>query len=422
MKSKQADYAAEAQAPQGSNVNREARRRQYLLFTSACAFVAILVLSISWIAGSGKSLPDLTAKPRLLVPGAGVSPAELWRQSAEQDIQVLEESERRLRTSLVKMEERLENIVAEIDQARIAEQEAAFEREVLLLATMEPPLIQSPPDLGANESSEVPPLEQLPFGISLVRVGDIPDFAPDSEAQIALSPPDVPLSKLAQAKPSLDPADYVPGGSFMPAVILGGMDAPTGAVSRDNPHPVLLRITDTARLPNLARRDLRECFVLAAGYGDISSERALLRTERMSCQRPDGTFFDEAVRGFIVGEDGRAGVRGKLVTKQGQILQRSLLAGIGAGFGEIFRTRYAQQLRASTTAITQGNSDDTGPEVGSYVAAGAASGASTALGRLADYYIALADRIHPVIEIGAGRTVDIVLQEGINLGMKPQEL
>ena len=411
----------QAAARKSVTANEEAKKRQYLHLSLIAGLAVCLVIGFTYFSGVS-SIADLTDKPRLVVPGEGVDTSELWRQSAEQDIRVLEESERRLRTSLSTMEERLEVVLDEIGQARIAEQEAAFEREVLRIATMEPPTAQSS---QLPEPSAAPPVEEpaQPPLISLVKVGG---GTPANLVEVEQGQAQQQALPQAQLVPDSQPArerakDYVPGGSFMQAVILGGIDAPTGNVSRDNPHPVLLRISDVARLPNLYRKDLRECLVLAAGYGDISSERALMRTERMSCRRQDGGYFDSPVRGFIVGEDGRAGVRGNLVTKQGQLLQRSLLAGIGSGLSEVFRTSYAERLRASTAAIAGGSTVTVSPpsaDFSDYATAGIASGASTALGRLADYYIALAERTHPIIEVGAGRTVDIVLQEGINLSME----
>ena len=62
--------------------------------------------------------------------------------------------------------------------------------------------------------------------------------------------------------------------SFTRGVLLGGLDAPTGGQSQSNPHPVLIRLSDNSVLPNRYRAEYRECFVIAAGYGDISSGRA----------------------------------------------------------------------------------------------------------------------------------------------------
>ena len=254
-----------------------------------------------------------------------------------------------------------------------------------------------------------------------MRTGAVPSVRPDERADDRQPPA---WHESGSAGEEFDHDNYLPGGTFMSAVILGGIDAPTATAARDNPHPVLLRIAEQARLPNLARRDLRECFVLAAGYGDLSSERALLRTERLSCRRGDGTFFDAPVRGFVVGEDGRAGVRGRLVTKQGQVLAESFAAGLGSGFGDALRDSYVNRQRADARPIVatgeNARIESSRPLARDLAIAGFGSGASSALDRLSKYYIALAERLHPVIEISAGRKVDIVLQAGIDLSAEPK--
>jgi conjugal transfer pilus assembly protein TraB len=71
--------------------------------------------------------------------------------------------------------------------------------------------------------------------------------------------------------------------------LLGGLDAPTGGQSQSNPSPGPDPSLGQQRsCPTSFRAEYRECFVVAAGYGDISSERAYLRTESLSCVRADG--------------------------------------------------------------------------------------------------------------------------------------
>ena len=403
------------QAAPRADVNRQARRRQHALLYAGVALVAALALLVS--LARGRDAAPERQLPRLAAPGADVDAGTLWRESAEQDIRQLAESERLLRESMDSMEARLADMADSIDSLRAATEENAFEYELLQLAP-QPDILPQPAQLLAEQpdpfAEALPPdPPPPPRGISLLKV----EAAATATSTLAAATPPP-----AEPPPVKQSEDYIPGGSFMRAVILGGIDAPTGNIARDNPHPVLLRVADHARLPSLARKDLRECLVLAAGYGDIASERALLRTERMSCQRPDGSFFDAPIRGFVVGEDGRAGLRGRLVTKQGQVLQQALLAGIGAGFGDVFQKRYADQINARN--LQHANNDPGKAEsntIGDYATASIATGASTALGRLADYYLRMADRIHPIIEIGAGRTVDIVLQEGVDLNAVPAE-
>jgi conjugal transfer pilus assembly protein TraB len=46
---------------------------------------------------------------------------------------------------------------------------------------------------------------------------------------------------------------------------------------------------------------------------------------------------------------------------------------------------------------------------------GVGTGVGKALDRLSQYYIQLAERTFPVIEVQAGRTVDVVITQGVQL-------
>ena len=197
--------------------------------------------------------------------------------------------------------------------------------------------------------------------------------------------------------------------SFTRGVLLGGLDAPTGGQSQANPHPVLIRLSDNSVLPNRFRGEYRECFVVAAGYGDISSERAYMRTETLSCVRPDGVAMEVKIQGSVFGEDGKVGMRGRLVTKQGQMLANALMAGVMSGIGQGISnsaTTYSTSPLGSV-ASTQGG--------GASMRAGLGSGVGKALDRLAQYYITLAEKTFPIIEVDAGRQVDVVLTKGVRI-------
>ena len=75
---------------------------------------------------------------------------------------------------------------------------------------------------------------------------------------------------------------------------------------------------------------------------DISAERAYIRTENLSCVRHDGSTLEIAIQGSIFGEDGKVGMRGRLVTKQGQMLANALLAGVVSGIDNFQLARIAR--------------------------------------------------------------------------------
>jgi conjugal transfer pilus assembly protein TraB len=196
--------------------------------------------------------------------------------------------------------------------------------------------------------------------------------------------------------------------SFTRGTLLGGLDAPTGGQSQSNPHPVLIRLADNSILPNRFRAEYQECLVVAAGYGDISSERAYLRTESLSCVRDDGSTLDVKIQGSIYGEDGKVGMRGRLVSKQGQILANALLAGVVSGIGQGLSTSATTTSTSALGTIASLSGSDA-------YRAGLGTGVGHALDRLAQYYIKLAEQTFPVIEIDAGREIDVVITKGVRI-------
>ncbi|MBX7132637.1 MAG: conjugal transfer protein TraB [Thermomicrobiales bacterium] len=290
------------------------------------------------------------------------------------------------------------------------------------VAAPPPPMPQTPyPPAGALPSGGVlpphpgaPAVAGRPAGVpvqhsepvpQLVRVS-LADNAKRTGAQAgspgaAASKPD----KVEVSKGNVD--TYLPV-SFTRGVMLGGLDAPTGGNAQSNPHPVLIRLEDNAVLPNRFRSNVRECFVIAAGYGDIASERAYMRTESLSCIRNDGSALEVKIQGSVFGEDGLVGVRGRLVTKQGQMLANALLAGLISGFG--------QGLSNYNTTVSQSTFGTVSTTEGSQsFRQGIGTGVGKALDRLANYYIKLAESTFPIIEVGAGRSVDVVITKGVRI-------
>ncbi len=129
---------------------------------------------------------------------------------------------------------------------------------------------------------------------------------------------------------------FIPAGSILTGVLLNGLDAPTGRKAKKEPMPVLFRIKKEAILPNRFHADVRECFLLAAGFGDLSAERAYFRGETFSCVRQDGGVIEVPMNAYATGEDGKNGVRGRVVSKQGALLAQSMMAGFLRGFSDAF--------------------------------------------------------------------------------------
>ena len=201
--------------------------------------------------------------------------------------------------------------------------------------------------------------------------------------------------------------DLLLTGTFAKATLLNGVEAPTGGQANGNPMPILMELTDAAVLPNRYRSDLKRCFVTATATGDLSSERVLVRLDRLSCITDDKDTIDVKLTGYVTGEDGKTGLKARVVTRSGQAIANALLVGTLSGLGEA--VSLAAQDSSTNFAGTVTNS------VNNPWRAGIGAGMEDALDRIADYYLKLADKIFPVLEVDAGRTVDIVITQSASI-------
>ena len=230
---------------------------------------------------------------------------------------------------------------------------------------------------------------------------------PDALAYVNISQPEKPKKK-EEPKPE----KVISTGTITRVILLGGMDAPTMARAKTNPLPVLMKVTDLSFLPNSWRINIKGCFILGEGYGDLSSERAYIRTTTLSCVTKDGYHIDTPFKGAVYGEDGKVGLRGRVVTKQGSLIARTLIAGFLQGVSEAFKQSNTI-VSVNPNGATQTINPDKALQTGVY------SGMSSAMEKLANFYLKMADQIAPVIEISAGRRVDVIATDMIKL--KPIE-
>jgi len=210
---------------------------------------------------------------------------------------------------------------------------------------------------------------------------------------------------------------FIPAGSRFDGILLNGIDAGTGKQARENPYPVVVRIKKEAVLPNRYKlSDVKECFLMASGYGELSSERVYLRTETISCIRKDHGVLEAKINMYVVGEDSKAGLRGRLVSKQGQLLAKALMAGFFQGVAGAFNQ---QAIPSLNTAATPGSAVGYQSLLsGQTLQTGVAKGFGAGFDRLSQFYLNMAEQIFPVLEIDAGRHVSFQMTNGVELKFK----
>jgi conjugal transfer pilus assembly protein TraB len=210
-----------------------------------------------------------------------------------------------------------------------------------------------------------------------------------------------------------DSPDFLPPNSYASARVIVGVDASAGVASQTDPLPVVLRITGPARsvLQNgkVLTTRIQGCIVNGAARGDLSSEKVYVKLARMTCDQPGGRVAVSEVKGFI-SFAGKSGVRGRVVSREGNLVTQALLAGIVGGFGRGF----SANANSTFSGITA-NADGTRSKLsaGDILGGGLGQGAADAADTVSKYLIERAEQYQPVVEMPTGIDVEIVFLDGV---------
>ena len=352
------------------------------------------------------------------LPGKQVDPREVWISRGEADISALKQSNIEFQSTIDDLRQEIQGLRQ--DQAGTSRLPTPANQENTTGPTSFPALpLPPPPQKHVTPSNEIMDKALTDAaGRTENNLGLQPKTQTPPPAILSVSLTNTSVSgsnKDGKAKKERSHvSNCIPPGAFATAALLSGLDAPTGGRADTNPHPVLLELLDTASLPNRFRSRVKECRVVAAGFGRISDEHAYLRLERLSCVLRDGEILDVPIKGYVSGEDGKNGMRGHLVSKQGTMIAQALLAGTAGGIGQAISQSYSNVLTSPTGAVTT-------IDPGKTMEFGAASGFGTALEKISDWYLKRADETYPIIEIDAGRVVEVVLTEGVALEVNLEE-
>ena len=395
------------------------KKKQYKTFFIFLAIVFMSVISVLLMLPKSEnknSISSAAETASLATPLAHVDVTSVVVQQAENRFMALQKENQLFQQQLQTLQQtkqtdrsQLEKQILEIQQ--LTERLSVMEKQVSALTT-------------ASLKSTIPsPSKEMNVPLVTVNGVNAPSDVVDNslstttirvDGQSSLSKK-IPVLSKTLITPNVKNSDtYVPSGSFVQAVMIGGADASAAVNSQANPIPMLFRIIDDGTLPNQRRSHLKNCFVTAAVVGDISSERGNIRLETLSCTTPKNIIIDMPVQGTVFGPEGKNGVRGIPLWREGAVLQRAFAAGALSGLADGLsqqNTTSAVSPLGSTTSINPSG----------LFQYGAAQGASHAMTKLADYNIRRAEQYHPVIQLSAGTVVDIVFLKGFYFDGKKHE-
>lgn len=360
-----------------SIINAQANsKKRRLCFLSG--FVAILGLTgliyfFFLMQQEDKAGAPTVKKPLVASTDIVITPEESFRIKAREEIKAQGEMIQQLKSSL-----------EDLQQALQQQKERPFFEE-------ETPLPQE---------EKINPLKEEGFDL-------FPEVVKKEPQRLAVFETTLPKKEETEYI-SID--SFVPAGTFVKVSLLSGVDASCGVTDTADPRPVLLRLNDDGNMPRAFKGDLKDCRILGAATGDLSSERVYIRARTLTCiERETEEVLEIPIQGYVTGGDGKVGIRGEVVSRAAEFLEYGFLSGMISGLSNVL-TPLSQMASSPMQALSQ--PVGSGPSNKDRLKMAAGSGAENALNRLSQYYIDRAEQVQPVIQIAAGIKGELIVQEG----------
>lgn len=411
---------------------KTARKQWILFFMLTLGFVALLMFGL-WISDPNRGKLSALETARLEAQEviknyehqhmSVISDEESWISKSEKELMEYKLDNKALRKSISALEKKLGSL-----ESKWVSVEKNYDRKE---SSKIPPAPRSVAYPAIQQLDELPPvphpdeLKKLPMGfpeaLNTNKHKDIKqqvitqNIVPPRSSSIKEGHSSIEVFNFNATKKGLkkdkmvkNVSHYIPSGSFGRIVLLSGVDAPTGGEAKNNPVPILMRLLDHGTLPNYFSSEIKDCHVTGDARGDLSSERVKIRTERLSCVLINGDVVEVKVKGWVNGEDGSEGFRGKVVEKTGSLLAKSFVSGVFSGLSNNVGSQFQNISQSPLGTITTIDPGDAGK-------AGIAAGIETSTEKLADYYMDRANEMYPIIEASANRIGELVLQVGVDL-------
>ena len=399
------------------HANLTKRKQVIMAVGTAATLIGLLVFGL-WLSDPNKDQPSVLEQRREKAREVTkdfrtkkvVSDKENWMAKSEEKLAEQSHQIREMSSSMRTIQKRLTALGIDVGTRSPSSSEEPDSHPPEPVADSPTPLDLFKPPAPGTVTPPIPAAPAPPLPVPFQQRQGSPVSPPSPQGQAgAIQVVDIqPETGPGEKEKPKNVTDYLPAGSFAAVRLLSGVDAPTGGEGVSNPIPVLLRVMTDGTLPNFFSSNVSSCHIVAAAHGSISSERAHILLTKLSCVLLNGDIIETDLNGYVAGEDGKAGLRGRLVSKQGTLIARSLLSGLASGFGRTLQQQSQQLATSPLGAVATVNPNQV-------LQSGAGAGISNALEKIADYYLQRANELYPIIEVAANRAGEAILIEGTPL-------
>jgi len=379
--------------------NKNSKNKQKLTFyitvIALTGIGAAFVFSGEKKSGASGIINKSKNKIILSDPNHGLKAEDRWLHQAEKKMEDYDKLAKDYETTKSNLEDRL-NKLDERYQSDLAAQEDILELQKSEIEKLKVERAAIP-----NQNSQDPFANGNQPGLPVTKFVQSIEFSLEDG------------TLLRKAKGHFSAEEYVPAGAYAPATIISGVDASVGISAQSDPRPVLLRVNGPAVSSiyegNVQKSDISGCIITGAASGDLSSEKVYVQLIKMTCGKPGNKLSEIMVKGYLAGQ-GKSGIRGNVISREGDFITKSFLAGLIGGFGQGLSSKVAPPLNFSNGLTTQGTLS-----TGDVLNKGLGEGISTSSQKTQDYLINRAEQYQPVVSIPSGIDVEVVFVDGFYL-------
>jgi conjugal transfer pilus assembly protein TraB len=403
---------------EGSSISPKAiRLKQY--YTALISLIALILAVVLFIKGpEDKKSNQISSKDRkkssitISDLTSGAKAEDRWLQISEKRLQELESVIKRGEASNKELKEKLEKIAADQKENKenLENTNQKFDDSELLelkneLLALKDKAVSAPSNNSVSSTS----VNDDPFStigkVNKDNSGSVTrSFAPKQIEEIN-------ISGLSKQRDLRDIKNYLPAASFAPAKVIEGVDASVGIDSQSDPRPIKFIVTGPAissyHKGVAQTTDITGCIVYGAARGDLSSEKVYARLIKMTCAPEPGKSVTMLVQGHTAGQ-GKAGIRGPIVSREGDLVTKSFLAGVAGGLG-----KGASQYFTTPGSIMGSQITTQKPSSSDILGKGLGEGFSEAGSNISEYFIKRAEQYQPVVTISGGIDVELNFDEGV---------
>lgn len=235
-----------------------------------------------------------------------------------------------------------------------------------------------------------------------------PDASPGDLTPFVIEENNIPEPPKPPKRPKFT---FISPGDAVPVMLLSGVNAPVDGT----PYPVVFKLNGQIEGPDGSALDLGEARILSAAQGSEVDGRVLFRLTSISLRQKDGRRSVVDVDGWVVGEDGIRGMKGRLIDKLPETILAIATAGtLSAGAKTMLRNKNGN----NNVTFNNTRPQESGINVNSVAMEDSlGKGLNDATQKLVDVIIERHEKLIPVVEVLAGREAVAVFSQPVEVSI-----